>query len=103
MSWFLRGREYLVDLIGKPGHLCEPSSLLNGPLSISISSPLRFQRLKPSDPTIDFRSLAKQYFADCQMLNLVFDDPSTGSKVSPFGCKLSFPSQMLIYFHTCHS
>ncbi|KAF8006832.1 hypothetical protein BT93_K0982 [Corymbia citriodora subsp. variegata] len=71
-------REYLVDLIGKPGHLCEPSSLLNGPLSISISSPLRFPRLKPSDPTIDFRSLAKQYFADCQMLNLVFDDPSTG-------------------------
>ncbi|XP_039160728.1 serine/threonine-protein kinase CTR1 [Eucalyptus grandis] len=71
-------REYLVDLIGKPGHLCEPSSLLNGPLSISISSPLRFPRLKPSDPAIDFRSLAKQYFADCQMLNLVFDDPSTG-------------------------
>lgn len=71
-------REYLVDLIGKPGHLCEPSSLLNGPLSISISSPLRFPRLKPSDTTIDFRSLAKQYFVDCQMLNLVFDDPSTG-------------------------
>ncbi|KAK3226736.1 hypothetical protein Dsin_006598 [Dipteronia sinensis] len=69
-------KEYLVDLIGKPGHLCEPDSLLNGPSSISIASPLRFPRLKPAQPTIDFRSLAKQYFLDCQSLNLVFDDPS---------------------------
>ncbi|XP_059462437.1 serine/threonine-protein kinase CTR1 isoform X2 [Corylus avellana] len=69
-------REYLVDLIGKPGYLCEPDSLLNGPSSISISSPLRFPRLKPVEPTIDFRSLAKQYFLDCQSLNLVFDDAS---------------------------
>lgn len=76
--FFLYFREYLVDLIGKPGYLCEPDSLLNGPSSISISSPLRFPRFKPVEPTIDFRALAKQYFLDCQSLNLVFDDASTG-------------------------
>lgn len=71
-------REYLVDLIGKPGHLSEPNSLLNGPSSISISSPLRFPRPKPSEPMIDIRLLAKQYFLDSQTLNIVFDDPSAG-------------------------
>ncbi|KDP37292.1 hypothetical protein JCGZ_06746 [Jatropha curcas] len=69
-------REYLVDLIGKAGCLCEPDSLLNGPSSISISSPLRFPRAKSAEPSVDFRSLAKQYFSDCQSLNLVFDDSS---------------------------
>ncbi|KAE8676507.1 Serine/threonine-protein kinase CTR1 [Hibiscus syriacus] len=71
-------REYLVDLIGYPGYLCEPDSLLNGPSSISISSPLRFPHLKPAIPATDFRSLAKQYFSDCESLNLVFDDATTG-------------------------
>ncbi|XP_074276817.1 serine/threonine-protein kinase CTR1-like [Silene latifolia] len=71
-------REYLVDLIGQPGCLCEPDSLFNGPSSISISSPLRFPRFRSVEPTIDYRSLAKQYFLDCQSLNLVFDGPSTG-------------------------
>lgn len=72
-------REYLVDLIGKPGHLCDPDSLLNGPSSISIASPLRFPRLRQAEPTIDFRLLAKQFFSDCQSLNLVFEEASTGS------------------------
>lgn len=72
-------REYLVDLIGKPGHLCVPDSLLNGPSSISIASPLRFPRLRQAEPTIDFRLLAKQFFSDCQSLNLVFEEASTGS------------------------
>ncbi|PON36339.1 Serine/threonine protein kinase [Parasponia andersonii] len=71
-------KEYLIDLIGKPGFLCEPDSLLNGPSSISISSPLRLPRLKPVESAIDFRSLAKQYFSDCQSLNLVFDEASLG-------------------------
>ncbi|KAM2893095.1 hypothetical protein FF1_008486 [Malus domestica] len=74
-------REYLVDLIANPGYLREPDSLLNGPSSISISSPLRFPRLKPVEPTIDFRLLAKQYFSDCQSLNLVFDEAPAGSAV----------------------
>ncbi|KAL9425256.1 hypothetical protein AB3S75_032237 [Citrus x aurantiifolia] len=72
-------REYLVDLIGKPGQLCDPDSLLNGPSSISIASPLRFPRLRQAEPTIDFRLLAKQFFSDCQSLNLVFEEASTGS------------------------
>ncbi|XP_061368711.1 serine/threonine-protein kinase CTR1-like isoform X1 [Gastrolobium bilobum] len=67
-------REYLVDLIGKPGHLCEPDSLVNGPSSISFSSPLRFPSLKPAEPTIDFGSLARQYFSECLSLELVFDN-----------------------------
>lgn len=78
MVFLFHFREYLVDLIANPGYLCEPDSLLNGPSSISISSPLRFPRLKPVEPTIDFRSLAKQYFSDCQSLNLVFDEASAG-------------------------
>ncbi|KAK7284919.1 hypothetical protein RJT34_19673 [Clitoria ternatea] len=69
-------REYMVDLIGKPGCLCEPDSLLNGPSSISLSSPLHFPRVKPAEPTVDFRSLAKQYFSDCLSLELVFDSGS---------------------------
>ncbi|KAK6942659.1 hypothetical protein RJ641_028036 [Dillenia turbinata] len=72
---FALDREYLVDLIGKPGCLSEPDSLINGPSSISISTPLRFPRFNPVEPTIDFRSLAKQYFSDSQSLNLVFDEP----------------------------
>ncbi|CAL0317070.1 unnamed protein product [Lupinus luteus] len=72
-------REYLVDLLEKPGYLCEPDSLLNGPSSISFSSPLRFPRVKPAEPTIDFRSLAKQYFSDCLSLELVFDNSSAGA------------------------
>ncbi|XWS59541.1 hypothetical protein CRYUN_Cryun08bG0131000 [Craigia yunnanensis] len=72
-------REYLVDLTGNPGYLCEPDSLLNGPSSIKISSPLRFPHLKPAVPAIDFRSLAKQYFSDRESLNLVFDDAPAGT------------------------
>ncbi|KAL3532046.1 hypothetical protein ACH5RR_005567 [Cinchona calisaya] len=74
-------REYLVDLIGNPGCLSEPDSLLNGPSSISISSPLRLPRFRQVGAKIDFRSLARQYFSDCQSLNLVFDDCSTGATV----------------------
>ncbi|KAF5953974.1 hypothetical protein HYC85_006830 [Camellia sinensis] len=48
-------RECLVDLIGKPGCLCEPDSLLNGPSSILLSSPLCFPRFRQVEPPIDFR------------------------------------------------
>lgn len=78
---FALDREYLVDLMGRPGCLYEPDSLLNGPSSILISSPLRFPRFKPVEPIINFRSLAKQYFSDCQQLNLVFDDALPGGEV----------------------
>nr|KYP73796.1 Serine/threonine-protein kinase CTR1 [Cajanus cajan] len=82
-------REYLVDLIGKPGSLSEPDSLLNGPSSISFSSPLRFPRLKPADPTIDFRSLAKQYFSDNLSLELVFDNSSAAVSNEDSGFSIS--------------
>ncbi|KAF9598701.1 hypothetical protein IFM89_029951 [Coptis chinensis] len=65
-------KEYLVDLIEKPGCLYEPDSILNGPSSISISSPLRLPKFKPVETIENFRSLAKQYFMDCQSLDIVF-------------------------------
>ncbi|KAK8708744.1 hypothetical protein V6N13_059781 [Hibiscus sabdariffa] len=54
--------EYFIDLIGNPGCLCEPGSLLNGPSSISTPSPLCFPHPKSVALAIDFGSLAKQYF-----------------------------------------
>ncbi|KAJ0736046.1 putative protein kinase TKL-CTR1-DRK-2 family [Helianthus annuus] len=70
-------KEFLVDLIGNPGCLYEPDSLINGPCSISIFSPLRFPHFKNINSTVSFESLAKRYFRDS--LNLVFEDPSTAS------------------------
>ncbi|KAK1426028.1 hypothetical protein QVD17_14695 [Tagetes erecta] len=72
-------KELLVDLIGEPGCLYEPDSLINGPYSISIFSPLHFPRSKNINSMISFQALAKQYFIDCDSLNLVFEDPSTAS------------------------
>ncbi|KAF8397814.1 hypothetical protein HHK36_016738 [Tetracentron sinense] len=74
-------RECVVDLIGKPGCLCEPDSLLNGPSTISISSPLHLSRFKFVEITENFRTLAKQYFLDCQSLNIVFDDAAAGTTI----------------------
>ncbi|KAL4353570.1 hypothetical protein GQ457_06G009780 [Hibiscus cannabinus] len=89
-------REYLVDLIGNPGYICEPDSMLNGPSSITISSPLRFPRPEPAMVAIDFRSLAKQYFSDCESLNIVFDVPPAGSTTTDeenFGFSL-YPNKL---------
>ncbi|KAI7997905.1 Serine/threonine-protein kinase CTR1 [Camellia lanceoleosa] len=86
-------REYVVDLIGNPGCLCEPDSLLNGPSTISISSPLCFPRFRQVESPINFRSLAKQYFLDCQSLNLVFDDSSTGIVFDGDAGDLMYPKQ----------
>ncbi|KAK9068436.1 hypothetical protein SSX86_012550 [Deinandra increscens subsp. villosa] len=72
-------KELLVDLVGNPGCLYEPDSVINGPYSISIYSPLRFSRFKNRNATVSFESLAKRYFVDCDSLNLVFEDPSTAS------------------------
>ncbi|PSS23613.1 Serine/threonine-protein kinase [Actinidia chinensis var. chinensis] len=85
-------REYLVDLIGKPGCLSGPDSLLNGPSSISIFSSLCFPRFKQVGPAIDFRSLAKQYFLDTQSLNLVFEDSFTGTVFDGDARDLMYPT-----------
>uniref|UniRef100_A0A7N0UBW3 non-specific serine/threonine protein kinase n=1 Tax=Kalanchoe fedtschenkoi TaxID=63787 RepID=A0A7N0UBW3_KALFE len=88
-------REYLVDLIGKPGCLCDPNSVLNGPSSICITSPLRFPPSSPLESKTNFRSLAKQYFMDSQLLDLVFDDPSGGALVTDDGIRESIFPKML--------
>ncbi|KAJ4775647.1 protein kinase family protein [Rhynchospora pubera] len=72
-------REYLVDLIGDPGHLSEPDSQLNGPNSMFVSSPLHPPRFKSMERNGNFKSLAKQYFSECQSLNLSFKDTKTTS------------------------
>ncbi|CAN6452372.1 unnamed protein product [Victoria cruziana] len=71
-------REHLVDLIGEPGTLHEPDSLLNGPTSVSICSPLRLPKTKSICLTENFGSLAKQYFNDCRSLTSLFEDGSGG-------------------------
>ncbi|PWA70673.1 protein kinase [Artemisia annua] len=70
-------KESLVDLIENPGCLYAPDSLINGPSSISIFSPLRFPRFKHVNSPVNHESIAKQYFVDFDSLNLVFEDPST--------------------------
>ncbi|KAL8154276.1 hypothetical protein V2J09_012036 [Rumex salicifolius] len=82
--------EHLVDLIGNPGCLCEPDSMLNGPSSISISSPLRLPRCKQVEP-IDFKALAREYFSDCQSLNLVFEEATAGTFVKDAISQLQLP------------
>jgi hypothetical protein len=79
-------REYFVDLLGKPGALSQPDSSLNCTSSILVSSPLSHPRFKSIQTTEDFRtSAAKLYFLDCQPLNLVFDNPSSGDSLSTSG------------------
>ncbi|KAL6899846.1 hypothetical protein ACP4OV_006504 [Aristida adscensionis] len=78
---FGHDREYLIDLIGNPGFLSEPDSLLNGLSSISVSSPLRPPKHDSVDIANNFKSLAKQYFLDCQSLNLMFNDPAAGTVI----------------------
>ncbi|KAK8970864.1 Serine/threonine-protein kinase CTR1 [Platanthera guangdongensis] len=75
-------REYLVDLIGTPGFLFEPNSLINGPCSITILSPLSSPKYKSA---VNFRPFAKQYFMNCRSLNLMFANASAES----IGCSES--------------
>ncbi|XP_057779364.1 serine/threonine-protein kinase CTR1 isoform X2 [Salvia miltiorrhiza] len=78
-------REYLVDLVEKPGCLYEPDSLLNGPSTISISSPLRFPRFRQVEPPTEFRLLAKQFFSEIQSLNSEFGDFLAGGTANKGG------------------
>ncbi|XP_052198844.1 serine/threonine-protein kinase CTR1-like isoform X2 [Diospyros lotus] len=72
------GREYIVDLIERPGSLGPPDSLLNGTSSVVVSSPLCHPRYRPVKGADSFKMLAKHYFSDCQSLNISFDDVSSG-------------------------
>ncbi|KAK9168421.1 hypothetical protein Syun_000561 [Stephania yunnanensis] len=71
-------REYIVDLMGKPGCLWEPDSVLNGPFSISISSPLRLPKFKSVEINEDFSSIAKQYLLNGESLDLISNDGPGG-------------------------
>ncbi|KAL5206028.1 hypothetical protein ABZP36_034237 [Zizania latifolia] len=75
-------REYLVDLIGDPGHLSDPDSFVNGPYSLSVPSPLRPPKFRSLEITSNFSSVAKQFFSDCHSLNLLFNETSTGAASS---------------------
>jgi serine/threonine-protein kinase CTR1 len=75
-------REYVVDLIGQPGVLCRPDSMLNGNSSIIISSPLCHPRFKAVELSRkNLRNLAQLYFADIQSLNITFDESPTGAAI----------------------
>ncbi|XP_078433899.1 protein kinase superfamily protein [Wolffia australiana] len=77
---FSHEREFIVDLIGKPGEFCKPDSLLNGPSCISISSPLRPPNLKSAGSSEDWISMAHNYILECQSLNLLFNGAGGGEE-----------------------
>ena len=72
-------RESIVDLVGRPGDLCEPDSSINGPSSISISSPLHPPNSGSCKNIENWRSIAQHYFLECQSLNIMFSDLPGGS------------------------
>ncbi|KAE9465392.1 hypothetical protein C3L33_02703, partial [Rhododendron williamsianum] len=72
-------REYVVDLIGRPGSLSHPDSLINGISSVVVSSPLCHPKFRTVESAGNFRMFARLYFSDCQSLNIAFDDASSGN------------------------
>ena len=80
-------REYIVDLVGRPGAMSQPDSSLNSASSVLISSPLCHPKFKPVNTSKYTKALAQLYFLDCQALHLVFDAES-GYFSYFFGCKL---------------
>ncbi|XP_047319947.1 serine/threonine-protein kinase CTR1-like [Impatiens glandulifera] len=71
-----KDREYVVDLIGRPGALSQPDSSLNCSTSMYISSPLCHPRSRNLEVAENFRDVSKIYFSDNQPLNISFDDTS---------------------------
>ncbi|EXC25414.1 Serine/threonine-protein kinase [Morus notabilis] len=72
-------KEYLVDLLQMPGVLSQPDSSLNSALSTLVSSPLCHPKFKSVKTMLDFQTLARLYFFDCQSLAHAFDDVSSGT------------------------
>ncbi|CAJ1967730.1 unnamed protein product, partial [Sphenostylis stenocarpa] len=76
-------REYLIDLIGRPGATCQPDSSLNPASSMLVASPLCHPKFKTVDSAAYTKTLAQLYFLDSQALHLVFDSTtSSGSSVN---------------------
>ncbi|XP_024030376.1 serine/threonine-protein kinase CTR1 isoform X2 [Morus notabilis] len=76
-------KEYLVDLLQMPGVLSQPDSSLNSALSTLVSSPLCHPKFKSVKTMLDFQTLARLYFFDCQSLAHAFDDVSSDEKEGP--------------------
>lgn len=69
-------REYLIDLVGRPGEMSQPDSSLNSASSVLVASPLCHPKFKPVETTEYSKTLAQLYFLDSQRLHLVFDTKS---------------------------
>ncbi|XP_027189454.1 serine/threonine-protein kinase CTR1-like [Cicer arietinum] len=69
-------REYMIDLVGRPGETCQPDSSVNSASSVLIPSPLCHPRFKPVETAEYTKTLARLYFLDSQALHLVFDTTS---------------------------
>ncbi|XP_047158060.1 serine/threonine-protein kinase CTR1-like [Vigna umbellata] len=69
-------REYMIDLIGRPGATCQPDSFLNSASSMLVASPLCHPKFKPVETAEYTKTLAQLYFLDSQALHLVFDTTS---------------------------
>ncbi|XP_054813303.1 serine/threonine-protein kinase CTR1-like isoform X2 [Prosopis cineraria] len=72
-------REYLIDLVGRPGAMSQPDSTLNSASSLLIASPLCHPKFKQVETAEYSKTLAQLYFLDCQGLQLVFDSKSGGA------------------------
>ncbi|TKY53468.1 Serine/threonine-protein kinase CTR1 [Spatholobus suberectus] len=69
-------REYMIDLVGRPGATCQPDSTLNSASSMLVPSPLCHPKFKPVETAEYTKTLAQLYFLDSQALHLVFDTTS---------------------------
>ncbi|MED6184587.1 hypothetical protein PIB30_048853 [Stylosanthes scabra] len=71
-------REYMIDLVGRPGSMCQPDSLLNSASSMMVSSPLCHPKFKTVEAAEFTKTLAQSFFLDSQGLHLIFDTTSGG-------------------------
>ncbi|KAH1060691.1 hypothetical protein GLYMA_02G165800v4 [Glycine max] len=69
-------REYMIDLVGRPGATCQPDSSLNSASSMLVPSPLCHPKFKPVETAEYTKTLAQLYFLDSEALHLVFDTTS---------------------------
>ncbi|CAI8602035.1 unnamed protein product [Vicia faba] len=72
-------REYMIDLVGRPGETYQPDSSVNSASSMLIPSPLCHPRFKPVETADYTKAMAQLYFLDNQALHLAFDTTSGGA------------------------
>ncbi|KAL1362821.1 hypothetical protein HN51_011035 [Arachis hypogaea] len=71
-------REYMIDLVERPGSMCQPDSLLNSASSMVVSSPLCHPKFKTVEAAEYTKTLAQSFFLDSQGLHHIFDTTSGG-------------------------